>query len=173
LREERDYTLIEGIKKLLDLINTSEWQDIYGDGYFLRLYKSAIKFVDPYIPWDVLNYIQCWTIWENIFALRHKGTLSDVEIMNTKANKKIDFVLTEYFKISTTIPSKQVVDKLAKARHRVVHFGKNPSNLTGKEVVTFIRATEALVAMTLNLESSNVLNYKEKLDNLLFQGEDI
>jgi hypothetical protein len=173
LWEERDYTLIEGIEGLLDLINTREWQDIYEDGYFLRLYKSAIKFVDPYIPWDVLNYIQCWTIWENIFALRHKEKLSDIEIMHTKAKKKIDFVLTEYFNISTTIPSKQVVDKLVKARNRVLHFGKNPSNLTGKEVVTFIRATEALVAMTLKLEPSNVLNYKEKLDSLLFQAEDI
>lgn len=168
LWEERDLTLPKGISEVVDLINTEKWQNLYGEGYYLRLYKSAIKLIDPYIPFDIMNFVQSWTIWEHIFALNHKNVMNEREIYITPANKKIDFILTNYFDISTTIQSKSHVDRLVKARNRIVHFGKHSSNLKGTDILAFIRSTEALIAMTLDLPPSNVLNYQEKLKNLLF-----
>lgn len=115
-----------------------------------------------------MNFLQAWTIWEHLYALNHKDTLNDAQIYNTSANKKIDYILTHYFDITTTLYSKNKVDKLVKARNRIIHFGKHPTNLTSSEIETFMRATEALVAMTLDLTPNNVFNYQEKLDLLLF-----
>mgnify|MGYP000930797019 CR=1 FL=1 len=117
---------------------------------------------------DLINFIQSWTIWEHLYALNHKNTMSEREIYITSANEKIDFILTHYFNITTTIQSKSCVDRLVKARNRILHFGKHPSTLTRNDILAFIRSTEALIAMTLDLSPSNVLNYKEKLDHLLF-----
>ncbi len=166
---ERDVTLVEGISAIIALLNSKSWQLKYGDGYHLRLYRSAIKRLDPYVSMDAMNFLQCWTVWENIFALRNNQTMTDEQIRNCSGNEKIDFILQTYFKISTTIHSKQKVDELVKARNRIIHFGKHTSSLTHEKVLTFIRATEALVAMTLDLEPSNVHNYKEKLHHLLFE----
>ncbi len=159
---QRDVSLEKGVNAVLATISTSEWQAKYDKGYFLFLYRQALQraIIET-------NFILCWTIWEHLFALHKRDELSETELMNSKL-KKIEFIFETYFQEQLTDKSKLEIERVKRARNRLVHFGKKPENVDFKEMEFFIRTTDCLAAKTLNLTPSNLFNTEEKRKEFLY-----
>ncbi len=152
------------INSVLALVSSNDWQTIHQKGYFLFLYKNAVK--RQTIEYAFLEH---WTIWEHLFAL-HNNQLSEKELETTDATVKIAFILEKYFQISISDTARKEVIRIKKARHALSHFGKIPSSVEIKEMELFIRLTEQVIAAILGLTPSNTFNSREGLDKFLKQS---
>lgn len=150
------------INKVLDLISSKKWQDKYEGGYFLFLFKSAIQR-------QIIEtaFISCWTIWEHIFAIKNRKWLDNTAIEQMSGDKKIAFILNEYFLKNIDDTARKNIQKINKTRNRLIHFGKKTEQIDYKEMEMFIRLTEQLIAIILELSPSNIFNSFEALDNFL------
>jgi hypothetical protein len=150
------------INKVLDLISSKQWQNDYEGGYFLFLFKSAIQR-------QIIEtaFISCWTIWEHVFAIRNRKWLDNTAIEQMSGDKKIAFILNEYFLKSIDDTVRKNIQKINKTRNRLVHFGKKTEQIDYKEMEMFIRLTEQLIAVILELSPSNIFNSFEALDSFL------
>jgi len=152
------------INSVIALISSSEWQTIHQKGYFLFLYKNAVK--RQTIEYAFLEH---WTIWEHLFAL-HNSQLSEKVLETTDATMKIIFILEKYFQISISATAREEIKRIKKARHALSHFGKIPTPVDIKEMELFIRLTEQVIAVILGLTPSNTFNSREGLDAFLKQS---
>ena len=150
------------INKVLHLISSKKWQDKYEGGYFLFLFKSAIQrqIIET-------SFISCWTIWEHIFAIKNRKWLDNTAIDQMSGDKKISFILNEYFLKNINDTARKNIQKINKTRNRLIHFGKKTEQIDYKEMEMFIRLTEQLIAIILELSPSNIFNSFEDLDNFL------
>jgi len=150
------------INNVLNLISSKEWQEEYECGHFLFLFKSVMQ-------WQIIEtaFISCWTIWEHIFAIKNRKWLDTTAIVQMSGDKKIAFILSEYFSINIDNTARENIQKINKTRNRIIHYGKKTEQIDYKEMEMFIRITEQLVAIILGLSPSNILNSSEKLDSFL------
>lgn len=150
------------LNKVFELISSESWQEEYFKGYFLFLYKDAIQR-------QILekSFLTCWTIWEQIFSIKNNNWLHDKDIFKMGGDKKIAYILEKYFYKKINEKAWVNIARLTKSRNRLVHFGKKMDNVTSEEKNMFIRLTEQLVAIILELKPSNVFNSFEKLDAFL------
>lgn len=159
----RDIGFAKTLNRVLALTSTQKWLEKYEKGYFLFLYKQAMQRMDieP-------TFILCWILWEHLFAVLNKNKYSEKQLeKDIEGEKKIRFILNEYFSITFNSDSKKVIKNMAKARNKLVHFGQKPNTFDHKDMDLFIRATEYLICKTLNLTPSNVFNTSEKLFKFL------
>jgi hypothetical protein len=117
------------------------------------------------------SFVQCWTIWEHLFAILNRNWLSKKQIHRLPAAEKIAFLLVEYALIDEMDNySKARIESLAEIRNRLVHFGRFPERgSVHDDAVLFIRITEFIIAKILGLLPSNVFNTVEKLEDFLKQ----
>lgn len=150
------------INKVLDLISSKKWQAEYEGGYFLFLFKSAMQR-------QIIEtaFISCWTIWEHIFAIKNRKWLDNTAIEQMSGDKKIAFILNEYFLKNIDDTARKNIQKINKTRNRLIHFGKKTEQIDYKEMEMFIRLTEQLIAIILELSPSNIFNSFERLDTFL------
>ena len=150
------------INKVLHLISSKKWQDKSEGGYLLFLFKSAIQrqIIET-------SFISCWTIWEHIFAIKNRKWLDNTAIDQMSGDKKISFILNEYFLKNINDTARKNIQKINKTRNRLIHFGKKTEQIDYKEMEMFIRLTEQLIAIILELSPSNIFNSFEDLDNFL------
>lgn len=150
------------INNVLKLISSKKWQDEYEGGYFLFLFKSAIQrqIIET-------SFISCWTIWEHIFAIKNRKWLDNKAIEQMSGDKKIAFVLNEYFLKKIDDTARKNIQKINKTRNRLVHFGKKAEQIDYKEMEMFIRSTEQLIAIILELLPSNIFNSFERMNDFL------
>lgn len=150
------------INNILALISSKKWQQEYEGGYFLFLFKSAIQrqIIET-------SFILCWTIWEHIFAIKNRAWLSDNSIEKMSGSEKINFILNKYFLKEINDKTRQNIARINKTRNRLIHFGKKTENVDIEEMNLFIRLTEQLMAIILNLTPSNIFNSFEHLDKFL------
>jgi len=150
------------LNKVLKLITSKKWQKEYEGGYFLFLYKSASQrqIIET-------SFITCWTIWEHIFAIKNRKWLDNKSMEQMSGDKKISFILNEYFFKDIDAKARKNIQKINKTRNRLVHFGKKTEQIDYKDMELFIRLTEQLIAKILNLPPSNIFNSSEKLDSFL------
>ena len=150
------------LNRVLDLISSKKWQNDYEGGYFLFLFRSATQrqIIET-------SFISCWTIWEHIFAIKNRTWLDNKEIEQMSGDKKICFILKEYFLKNIDQTARKNIQKINKTRNRLVHFGKKTEQTDYTEMEMFIRLTEQLVAITLDLSPSNIFNSFEGLDSFL------
>ncbi len=150
------------LNKVLNLVSSKKWQDEYRGGYFLFLFKSAMQrqIIET-------SFISCWTIWEHIFAIKNCNWLDDNTIEQMSGDKKIAFILKEYFLKNINNSARKNIQKINKTRNRLVHFGKKTEHIDYKEMEMFIRLTEQLIAIMLELSPSNIFNSFERLDSFL------
>lgn len=150
------------INKVFSLISSKKWQDEYEGGYFLFLFKSAMQR-------QIIEtaFISCWTIWEHIFAIKNRKWLDNTTILQMSGDKKIAFILNEYFLKNIDDIARKNIQKINKTRNRLVHFGKKTEQIDYKEMEMFIRLTEQLIAIILELSPSNIFNSFEALDTFL------
>ncbi len=150
------------LNKVFDLVSSKKWQDKYEGGYFLFLFKSAMQrqIIET-------SFISCWTIWEHIFAIRNRKWLDNKAIEQMSGDKKIAFILNEYFLKNIDNTARKNIQKINKTRNRLIHFGKKTEQIDYKEMGMFIRLTEQLIAIILELSPSNIFNSFEDLDNFL------
>ena len=113
------------LNKILNLISSKKWQDEYEGGYFLFLFKSAIQ--RQIIE---ISFISCWTIWEHIFAIKNRNWLDNKTIERMNGDKKIAFILKEYFLKSINDSARENIQKINKTRNRLIHFGKKTERST-------------------------------------------
>lgn len=151
------------MNKVLALISSPEWQQKYDGGYFLFLYKAAMH---PQIIEAM--FILCWTIWNQIFSIEHRTTLTDKQLRDTKECQKIAYILQQYF-FAEPLNNEAIkeIERLCRCRHRVVHIGKRTDDVDAQELVLFVRATEFLIAKVFGLEPSNLFNTWEQLSDFL------
>lgn len=156
----------KGINKVLITISSRKWQKEYEKGYFLFLFRSAIQrqIIET-------SFLLCWTIWEHIFAIRNRNWLDDKAIEQMGGDKKISFILNQYFLKNIDSSARNNIQRINKTRNRIVHFGKKTDGVDIKEMEMFIRLTEQLIAVVLNLQPSNVFNSLEELDVFLKKQE--
>lgn len=152
----------KGLNHVLSLILSEEWQKKYSNGYFLFLFRQAIQR-------QILetSFILCWSIWEHVFTLHNKKWLNKKTIETMSGYEKISFILSEYFLVSLDDKSKKEIERLAKTRNRIIHFGMKDEKTDFKEMELFVRLTEQLMAIILGLQPSNVFNSTEKLKEFL------
>ncbi|MCB9790461.1 hypothetical protein H6764_00350 [Candidatus Nomurabacteria bacterium] len=155
----------EGINTILELINDSTWKKKYRNGFYLliceeMIARNSLSLERLYYS----NFLHAWTIWENIYACRNQDQ-ADKDVFNTKGKDKVKFVLRKYFSF-IAIDDEKVKD-LVQCRNRLSHFGEKSVNAKHKDLITFIHATEYLVAKTLNLKPSNVFNVEENFKQLV------
>lgn len=152
------------INDIYELIRSNEWQNKFSGGYYLLLVKEAFRQRNL-----ESTFIQCWTIWEHLFAVLNRQWLSSKEIVQIRASQKIAFMLVTFAlqnEIEKNIRSR--IEKFVETRNRLIHFGRFPERGSiHKEAVLFIRLTEFIIVKTLNLEPSNVLNTLEDLDKFM------
>ncbi|MBU0705643.1 hypothetical protein KJ657_03995 [Patescibacteria group bacterium] len=160
--QTRDITLEKGINKILDLISKKEWQQKYGKGYYLFLYRQAVE------PMNIeAHFILCWTIWEHLFSLHNKKWLPEKSLEKTSGSEKIAYILTEYFVHELDSNAHKEISKLKDARDRIIHFGKRPTTINLEDMGLFIHATECLVAKTLELNPSQIYDVDKRLAKFL------
>lgn len=152
----------KAINAVLNTIRSPEWQELYDGGYFIFLYRDMVKrqIIEK-------SFLTCWTIWEQIFALHNKKWLPDEDIYRLGGDKKTAFILSQYFGIKISENAKKSLNRLARSRNRLVHFGKKMENVDNSEKEMFIRLTEQLLTMTLGLRLNNSLNSLERLAEFL------
>jgi len=162
-----DYNQIDigfekSLNKILALISSPAWREKYSNGYFLLLFKQAIQrqIIET-------SFILCWSIWEHIFTLNNKTWLDDRTMETLGGYQKIAFVLNKYFLITIDKKAAKEIGRLVKTRNRIVHFGMKAENTNFDEMKLFIRLTEQLIAIILELRPSNVFNSMEQLQSFL------
>jgi hypothetical protein len=147
------------MNKILDLISSSDWHQKYDDGHFLLIYRAAMT---PQII--EVNFILCWTVWNQVFSAEHRNILTDIELWNTSEKDKIAYVFRKYFvSESMNQTAMDAIERLCRCRHRVVHIGKKTENVDTQEMVMFVRATEFLITKVLGLKPSDLFGTWEKL----------
>lgn len=166
----RNIGFAKGINNVLDLIATQDWQDAYGKGYFLLLFKQALfrMNIEP-------TFILCWAMWEHLYGAirprpknRQGVELTDDQIEKTvNGDAKIAYLLKHIFGLTLRSESHNEIRRIVNARNKLMHFGKKPDNVDYSEMDLFVRATECLVCKILNLTPSNLFNTNEKLAQFL------
>lgn len=156
LEYEKDFN------KILELISTEKWQKEFDGGYFLFLFRQAVQrqIIET-------SFLLCWTIWEHLFAIHNNSWLDEDSIQKMSGDKKIAFILNKYFLKKIDKKEADMIAKLKNSRNRVVHFGKKTEKVSYQDFEMFIRLTEQLVAIILNLKPSNAFNSTEKLEKFL------
>ena len=157
-----DFGLEKTICGVLSLIESKNWKDQYGTGYFIFTFRQVLK--QEYIE---QAFLLSWTLWEHFFALHQRFWLDSNSIERISGDKKIAFILHHYFRREINSSTRGRIGKLCEARNRLVHFGPIPDNTDLDDIKMFIRLTEQLMATVLGLEPSNALNSFEYLDNFL------
>ncbi len=154
----------KGLNQIISLIRSDEWHLEYKQGYFLFLANMAFRnrILDA-------AFIQCWTIWEHLFAISNERWLSQEQIHRISSVEKISYLLVKFaFVGEIDNKSRKKIRKLVDIRNRLVHFGKYPETNTKYEDATlFIRLTEFIVAKALGLAPSEIFNTMEKLEAFL------
>lgn len=154
----------EGINQIYELIRSEEWQQEYQQGYFLFLARMAFRRQ----PLES-SFIQCWTVWEHLFAVLNRNWLSSRQIRKLSSTEKIAFLLVRYALRGEIDPTSRArIESLAEIRNRLIHFGRFPERgSVHEDAVLFIRLTEFVIARTLALSPSNVFNTMERLEEFL------
>jgi hypothetical protein len=154
----------DGLNQIYTLIRSEEWQRNYRRGYFLFLARMAFRRQ----PLEAA-FIQCWTIWEHLFAILNQSWLSEREIRSLSASEKISYLLVRYaLRDEITEAEHRRVNALARIRNRLVHFGRFPNHgSVHNDAILFTRLTEFIIARILDLSPSNVLNTLEGLEDFL------
>jgi hypothetical protein len=159
-----DIGLEIGLNEIYSLVRSDEWQRKYEKGYFLILAKQAFRR-------QILEsaFIQCWTIWEHIFAILNRKWLSKEKIINLSSYEKISYILVEYaIRDEISNVDRNKIKSLADIRNKLIHFGRFPElDSVQKDAELFIRLTEFIIAKILGLSPSNLFNTIEKLDAFL------
>lgn len=152
------------LNRIYQLMRTNDWQQEYEKGYYLILAKQAFKR-------QILEatYIQCWTIWEHLFAVHNKNWLSVDEIRRLNSSDKIAFLLNKYALVDEiNSVARERIKSLSEIRNKLVHSGRFPDRSSVHEDADlFIRLTEFIIAKTLGLFPSNLFNTVEKLESFL------
>jgi len=154
----------EGINKIYKLIRSDEWQEEYRRGYFLFLAKMAFRRQTL-----ESSFVQCWTIWEHLFAILNDNWLSNKQIQLMSSAEKISYLLVKYA-LSGEIDnvSRKRIEALAEIRNRLIHFGRFPERESVHDhAILFIRLTEFIISKILGLSPSNVFNTVENLEKYL------
>lgn len=152
----------KGVNDLLKKISSSEWQKEYEGWYFIFLFRSAMQ-----LQTLESSFISCWTIWEHIFAIKNREWLDDVWIEQMSADKKISFILKTYFLRKIDEDVRKNIKRITKTRNRLIHFWRKTDHVDYKEIETFIRLTEQLMAIILWLSPSNCFNSFEEFEKML------
>lgn len=163
-----DVGLEEGLDQVYRRMRSDEWRREYRNGYFLFLARMAFH-------WQLLDatFVQCWTIWEHLFAIHNQGWLSDKKIAQLSAVEKVSFLLIRYgLREEIDDVSRKRIESLAEIRNKLVHFGRLPErDAAFEDAILFIRLTEFIIAKTLGLWPSDVYGTVEKLEAFLQRQE--
>lgn len=156
-----------GLNKIYELVRNKDWQRKYHKGYFLFLVRTAFR-RQP----SEATFIQCWTIWEHLFAILNQGWLSEKEIRSMSSSEKISFLLVNYALRKEITPSERKrINQLADIRNRLVHYGRFPiKGSVNDDAMLFTRLTEFIIARILDLSPSNLFNTLEQLEKFLSSG---
>jgi len=150
------------LNQVLSLVSSEKWQNEYEGGYFLFLFKSAIQR-------QIIEtaFMSCWTIWEHIFAIKNRKWLDNTSIEQMSGDKKIAFILKEYFLKNIDELARKNIQRIGRTRNRLIHYGKKTEQIDYEEMEMFIRITEQLMAIILELNPSNLFNSFEGLADFL------
>ena len=153
----------EGLNQIYELIRSEEWQRTYHQGYFLFLARQAFRRQSLESA-----FIQCWTIWEHLFAVLNRNWLSSNQIRQLSSFEKISYLLVKYaLRDEIDNVARQRVQSLAGIRNRLIHFGRFPEGAVHEDAVLFIRLTEFIIAKILRLSPSNVFDTMQHLEDFL------
>ena len=105
-------------------MRSEEWQKEFNHGYYLLLARMAFRRQ----PIEAA-YIQCWTIWEHLFAVLNRTWLSTNQLRSISSIDKIKFLLVKYaIKPEFTEVEHKRINTLADIRNRLVHYGRFPEH---------------------------------------------
>ena len=153
----------EGLNAVYSVIRTDEWLRKYERGYFLFLARQAFH-AQPLES----AFVQCWTIWEHLFAVLNPW-LSALHARRLESAEKIAFILMK-FALCPKVDgeSRARIVSLAEIRNALVHSGRFPERTAVyDDAILFNRLTEFVIAKILGLRPSNLFNTVERLEEFL------
>jgi len=157
-----DFGLERTINEIIETISSPKWQDKYDNGYFIFTFRQAMR------EYDIEPaFLLCWTVWEHLFCLHNKKWLDEQTINQTSGDNKISFILYKYFSTGIDQFARKNIKRLVKARNRLTHFGQSTDDIDMEEMKMFIRITEQIMALVLELQPSNALNSLDSLQEFL------
>ncbi len=159
-----DVGFAEALNNILALLKEVAWQEQYDNGYFIVLANQAFK-------WQPLEsaFTQCWTIWEHLFAVRHRSWMTRRTIRSIESTEKIAFILSAYA-LKATIEEQEHsrLKELAGIRNRLVHYGRFPEReRVHQDADMFCKITEFVIARILGLRPSNVFDTVEHFERFM------
>jgi len=152
------------LNRIYTLIRDQDWQSKYRGGYFLFLAKQAF-----HRQTLEASFVQCWTIWEHLFAVHKRGEMTEEQIRQVHAKKKVLFLLVEYaLHGSDDETTQKRIKDLADIRNNLAHFGSLPEkDKVFDDAVLFIRLTEFMLAKILGLSPYDVFDTMKNLEEFL------
>lgn len=164
LKARYDQGFVDELNEIYRLVRTPDWQQKYGKGAFLAIAANAFKRIPHHT-----RFTLSWTIWEHLFAVLNEPWLPREQIMKIHAVDKIAFILVHFnLKPAGGIAGNTKLNSTANIRNRLVHFGIPPDSQTlNEEIALFLELTEMVLASTLNLKPSNILNTSERLEKFI------
>lgn len=166
--DQYDIGFQKGIENVYSRMRTTSWQNEYGRGRFLLLFRSACRR-------QILetSFLTCWTIWEILFTLHNQSWLSDEQIIKLPASEKISFVLARYqIKNTLDVTDRKGIKRFVKMRNALVHAGRFVDENAIHDATLFVRVTAIIVAQSLGLSMSDVLGSQAQL-LARFRGQEV
>ncbi|MHB8142999.1 MAG: hypothetical protein ACYDGX_04980 [Thermoleophilia bacterium] len=159
----------KNLNSVYELIRSDKWQRKYQGGYFLFLTKQSFQ------AWSLESaFLQCWTIWEHLFAILNKKWLSEDQIRDLGSFEKISFLLVEFaLREEIDKATKKRIKTLSKIRNRLVHFGRFPDDGSARnrsirdDAILFVRLTDFIITKIMDLETNDAFNTLDHLEAFL------
>lgn len=148
----------KGIDAVYRMMCTVAWQEEYGRGRFLPLFRAACRR-------QILetSFITCWTIWEILFTLHNQSWLSNEQIIKLPASEKISYILTRYqIKADLDKSDRKGIKRFVNVRNSIIHAGRFVDNDAVHDATLFVRVTAIIIAQILGLSARDVLGSKTK-----------
>lgn len=152
---------------MYERIRCEEWQEQYQRGFVLFLAKDAFR-----LQSIESAFIQCWTIWEHLFAVLNRRWMSRREILRISSAEKIAFILVRFeLRDQVDERSRRQIESLTQMHNRLIHYGRFPERDSVQENADlFVRLTESVISRILGLAPSNLFNTVELLEEFLQQN---
>lgn len=162
----------KGINKIVNVMKSKRWRELYNDGFYLFLFKQSCESSNLEI-----SFLQCWTIWEHLYYLHfptvaeRDGALKIANVLNFYFGTKLNLTARMFRGKRYLIGKTRNVERMKNIRNGLVHDGSlNTRNIKMRRekalryMKFFIQLTEQLVVRTFELKPSEVFDTTKKLN---------
>ncbi len=155
----------EGLERVLKHIHNKEWLEKFEQGIILFIARQIFTF-------QVLEkaFLMAYVLWEHVFYMEKRTTLSEKQIKDTDGAQKVRFLLERYG-FTPKLNGEQktsIYESLTQTRNNLVHYGMfRQKEHEQHDAIQFVELTTRLLAKILGLEPADAKNTQEWLETMI------